>query len=303
MPKYLRVALTEKCPMKCTFCHNEGAGTPDKSSTLSLQYWYKHISDAVENGIRKVKFVGGEPLLYKELPLLIGRLRKRYPILDLSIITSGALPVEKLQRCFDMGLSRANLSIHGWGLEYFQRNSNSKIHYVNRQKTLEYLLSLGRPLKLNYVYSSFDIEEDLIEFLMAMKNKKVVINVLDDLSNAMITPQFLVKRLTHLMGEPLKHRDIDENSLSTIHLKWGGPMFVEIKDQHLGELSPWKSCDTCPIKERCTEGIHAIRMYADGTLGLCMDREDLRWNIKFKRDAEYTAMNFVRSHLAIESIR
>ena len=100
-PKYLRVALTEKCPMRCTFCHNEGADAPEKSSRLTAQYWDRHISDLVDCGIKKVKFVGGEPLLYRDLPTLIHRLRSRYPKLDLSIITSGSLPVSRLERCFD----------------------------------------------------------------------------------------------------------------------------------------------------------------------------------------------------------
>ena len=100
MPKYLRVALTEQCPMRCRFCHNEGAQSREKSSRLTIQYWDRHISNLVDVGIRKVKFVGGEPLLYRDLPTLIQRLRKKYPTLDLSIITSGSLPVSLLQKLF-----------------------------------------------------------------------------------------------------------------------------------------------------------------------------------------------------------
>ena len=36
-PKYLRVALTDKCPMRCPFCHNEGAGEIQKESATAFQ--------------------------------------------------------------------------------------------------------------------------------------------------------------------------------------------------------------------------------------------------------------------------
>ena len=52
-PKYLRVALTEKCPMRCKFCHNEG-DTPEKSSRLTVNIGTDTLN-LVEFGIRKVK--------------------------------------------------------------------------------------------------------------------------------------------------------------------------------------------------------------------------------------------------------
>ena len=301
-PRYLRVALTEKCPMRCTFCHNEGADTSEKSSRLTVQYWERHLSNLVEFGIRKVKFVGGEPLLYRELPTLIARLRKRYPTLDLSIITSGSLPVSRLEDCFDAGLSRANMSIHGWQKTLFERNSKLDVHYQNRQATLDYLLKLGRPLKLNYVYTDDLVEEDLGLLLQTMQHEKVVVNVLDDLNNPSITPQYLLARLTTMMGKPVISRDTDPNSLNTLHMNWGGLMSVEIKDQHLGVLAPWKACQKCPKRSKCTEGIHAIRMYADGKLGLCMDRDDLRWSSSLTRGQALSAMDFIQSNLTRETV-
>ena len=79
-------------------------------------------------------------------------------------------------------------------------------------------------------------------------------------------------------------------------------MSVEIKDQHLGDLKPWKACHTCPVRSRCTEGIHAIRMYADGKIGLCMDREDLRWNTSFSNGSPLSAIEFIQSNISRESV-
>ena len=79
-------------------------------------------------------------------------------------------------------------------------------------------------------------------------------------------------------------------------------MSVEIKDKHLGELAPWKACRNCPVKSKCTEGIHAIRMYADGKIGLCMDREDLRWSTSFTNGSPLSAVDFIKSNMSRESV-
>lgn len=275
-PKYMRISLTEKCPMSCTFCHNEGWSEDFVSLKISPEEWLTIISAGVESGIRKVKFVGGEPLLYPQLPQLISMLRARYPDLDISIITSGSLPVRKLQDCFDAGLSRANLSIHGWSWECFQKNSKHQKHFQYRQDNINWLLQHGTPVKLNYVYSSSAVESDLQQLLETMKFHNVTVNVLDDLSNPNITPQYLIKRLTALQGKPaFQFEDPDANSLSTLHLYWSDGLVVEIKNQQLSKIAPWKSCKTCPQKSQCTEGIHAIRVHTDGALKLCMDRPDI----------------------------
>lgn len=305
-PKYMRLSLTEKCPMNCSFCHNEGWDESFAPQRISPEGWFKIISTGVENGVQKVKFVGGEPLLYPQLPKLITMLRARYPELDISLITSGSLPVQKLQACFEAGLSRANMSIHGWSWEFFKKNSKVLKHFQYRQENLYWLLQHGSPVKINYVYSSTGIEGDLQELLEAMKFHNVTINVLDDLSNPEITPRYLIQRLKQLQGEPiLIAEDVDTNSLSTKHLYWSDGLIVEIKDQQLSQIAPWKSCKTCPKKSQCTEGIHAIRVHTDGALKLCMDRPDISLPLHhYLDDPKLNSMfrEFIIAHLNQEEI-
>ena len=105
-----------------------------------------------------------------------------------------------------------------------------------------------------------------------------------------------------MMGKPIVRRDVDPNSFNTLHLNWGGAMSVEIKDQHLGDFAPWKACQTCSVRSRCTEGIHAIRMYADGKIGLCMDRDDLRWRTSFSKGEPLSAVAFIQSNVNTEVV-
>ena len=43
----------------------------------------------------------------------------------------------------------------------------------------------------------------------------------------------------------------------------------------LGDLAPWRACAACPVRTRCREGIHAVRLTYDGVLRTCMDRPDI----------------------------
>lgn len=109
---------------------------------------------AVDAGVRKIKLLGGEPLLYRGLTELVEGLAGLSDLADLSLITAGAVPVKLLDRAFEAGLQRANLSIHGWSLPEFQRRTGRGLrHWKLRNRTLDRLMEYGRPIKLNIVYS------------------------------------------------------------------------------------------------------------------------------------------------------
>lgn len=152
MTRYLRVVVTPRCPLACTYCHQEG--DPATRTTLTTDELTRLLALSVSQGIRKIKFLGGEPLVRADLPDIIRFLSALDPTLDVSVITSGALPVARLKACFDAGLTRANMSIHGWTQDAFARNRGLAPHYQNRNENLQYLLEQGRFLKLNSTSSS-----------------------------------------------------------------------------------------------------------------------------------------------------
>ena len=114
LPSYLRVVVTARCSLACSYCHMEGDPAGGEAGGMSTSDLHALLEAACNNGIRKLKFLGGEPLLRRDLPEIIGRLRALHPDLDISLITGGAVPLSRLDACLEAGLTRANLSIHGW---------------------------------------------------------------------------------------------------------------------------------------------------------------------------------------------
>lgn len=276
-PSYLRVVITAQCSLACSYCHQEGDPATTGAGGLKTPVLLTLLDTALDQGVRKLKFLGGEPLLRRDLPEIVAHLRGRDPALDLSLITGGAVDSARLNACFEAGLSRANLSIHGWSLPAFtERTGRGLAAFTLRQRTLDALLERGRFLKLNFVWRGEHDDADLAALLDFSASRPVVVNVLDDLSDPATGPADVLAAVSRLRG-PASAQQIedDPHSLPTLRLRWRDGPEVEIKDQQLGAIAPWGPCAGCPAAARCREGIFALRLSHDGRLRPCMDRPDL----------------------------
>jgi len=112
---YLRVALTDRCNLKCWYCCGRGdhqrLPTGDK---LTHEEFVRLLGIAVEQlGITKIRLTGGEPLLYERLEELIIYLRNLEPLRELTLTTNGLLLAEKAEMLKQAGLQRLNVSLEG----------------------------------------------------------------------------------------------------------------------------------------------------------------------------------------------
>lgn len=276
-PSYLRIVVTTRCTLACPFCHLEGDPAQSGAAQgLAAEEIAELAGAAYDQGVRKIKLLGGEPLARQDIGRVIALLRQRCTDADLSLITAGVVNLANLQAAFDAGLDRANLSIHGWSPDRLAKHTRVRDAHARRQAVLEFLLRIGRPLKCNYVYTGPEVEEDLAQFLAWAAGKPLVVALLDDLGNPAMGPATVKEALRRLRGPwGSMERDNDPHSLSTLRLGWSDGLAVEIKDQQLGQVAPWRACTGCLQREQCREGIHAVRLKHDGTAAPCMDRPDL----------------------------
>ncbi|GAB4195543.1 MAG: hypothetical protein OHK0013_01820 [Sandaracinaceae bacterium] len=266
------------CPLACTFCHREGdPAVAGRERGLSTETWIVLLQAAVDAGVRKIKLLGGEPLLRSDLPRIVGALHRRDPSLDLSVITSGAVPASRIDALFAAGLTRCNVSIHGFGLDAFRARTGSTAHaWALRNTFLERVVAHGRPLKTNYVYTGPSDEGDLAEYLAFAARRALLVNVLDDLSRDDLDANVLEELVVRLRGAPARRWiEEDPHSLPATRLAFADGLVVELKHARLGDEMPWTSCARCEVRARCREGIHALRVSHTGEIRPCMDRPDL----------------------------
>lgn len=109
----LRVSVTEKCSLRCTYCMPaEGLPAIPREQLLSAAEIGRLVGIGVRDlGIREVRFTGGEPLMRADLAEIIARSAAAAPGIDLSITTNGIGLDHRLGALVEAGLTRVNISL------------------------------------------------------------------------------------------------------------------------------------------------------------------------------------------------
>ncbi len=89
---YLRVSLSERCNLRCTYCMpEEGVPLTPKNDLLQAHEIVKLVRLFVENGVNKVRFTGGEPLVRKDCVEIVREVGKIEGLKKIAITTNGKL--------------------------------------------------------------------------------------------------------------------------------------------------------------------------------------------------------------------
>ena len=103
---YLRISLTDHCNLRCVYCMpEEGLPWLKRDKLLTYEEILRLVSVAVRGGVRKVRITGGEPLLRRDLPELIGMLAREPGLEDLALTTNGLLLAREAAGLVDRELS------------------------------------------------------------------------------------------------------------------------------------------------------------------------------------------------------
>ncbi len=108
----LRLSVTDRCNLRCQYCmpEEEYAWLP-RENILTFEEIYTLTDLFTEVGADKVRLTGGEPLLRKDLPVLIRMLARNPRITDLALTTNGILLDEQAPALREAGLHRVTVSL------------------------------------------------------------------------------------------------------------------------------------------------------------------------------------------------
>jgi cyclic pyranopterin phosphate synthase len=107
----LRVSVTDRCNLRCTYCMPEDVVFRDRSELLSFEEIARFVRVAAGLGVDKVRLTGGEPLMRKDVHKLVRLLAAIPGIRDIGLTTNGILLADHAQALFDAGLRRLNVSL------------------------------------------------------------------------------------------------------------------------------------------------------------------------------------------------
>src|SRR5688572_24560502 len=116
----LRISVTDRCNIRCFYCMPEtDVHFVDRREILDFEEIERFVRIAVTLGVNKLRVTGGEPLLRRDLPVLIRRLSAVEGIRDLALTTNGVLLPELAEPLYDAGLRRINIHIDTLDRERF----------------------------------------------------------------------------------------------------------------------------------------------------------------------------------------
>ena len=118
---YIRISVTDRCNLRCTYCMPEGIHLTSMSELLTFEEIVQVVRTAAELGIRHVKLTGGEPLLRRSLPTLVQMLKNIEGIEQVTLTTNGILLKEHLPALLKAGLDAVNISLDSTDRDTFRK--------------------------------------------------------------------------------------------------------------------------------------------------------------------------------------
>jgi cyclic pyranopterin phosphate synthase len=159
----LRISVTDRCNIRCFYCMPENdVQFVKRSEILDFEEIERFVRIAVSLGVSKLRVTGGEPLVRRDLPVLISRLAAIPGIRDLALTTNGVLLPELAAPLYDAGLRRLNVHIDTLDRDRFRQ--------ITRRDDLDKVLAgldackrLGYArIKLNAVAVKNLVEPDIV---------------------------------------------------------------------------------------------------------------------------------------------
>ena len=110
--KSVRVSVTDKCNFRCRYCMPaEGLEWLPRDEVLSFEETARLVRVLAAMGVEEVRLTGGEPLVRRDLPVLVRMLGDTPGVTDLSLTTNGVLLDRLTEPLVEAGLTRLNVSL------------------------------------------------------------------------------------------------------------------------------------------------------------------------------------------------
>src|SRR5881409_3947996 len=179
--KSLRVSVTDKCNFRCRYCMPaEGLEWLPREEVLSFEEIERLVGVLAAMGVDEVRLTGGEPLVRRDLPVLVELLAKTDGVRDLSLTTNGVLLDRLAGPLVEAGLTRLNVSLDSL--------SHVRFAEITRRDALDRVLAgLAeaerypelRPIKVNCVATRGFTEEEVPALAELARRKPYVVRFIE----------------------------------------------------------------------------------------------------------------------------
>nr|MBP3724961.1 GTP 3',8-cyclase MoaA [Campylobacter sp.] len=259
---YLRISLTQKCNFRCIYCMPQnGVEDIGHDKVLSYEEMFEFIKICIDNGVKKIRITGGEPLVRKGVENFIKMISDYKPDLDLAITTNGYFLPKMGEKLKQAGLKRINIS-----LDTLDKN---KANLLARRDILDGVLNgikiakdLGFIIKLNTVALKNINDDEIVNLLEFAKNLDIQIRYIEFMENSHAKSNLIgLKKdeILEILAKKYKFKEITKSPNSP-------SMLYELEDGYkFGIIDPHKHdfCSSCNRLRLSSEGLLIPCLYYD----------------------------------------
>ncbi len=178
---YLRLAVTDRCNLRCHYCMpSEGINFVKNEKLLTIEELQVLAKTMVDQGIDKIRITGGEPFVRKDLMVLLRYLSSLSGIQELSITTNATLIGPHIQELKALGIKNINLSLDAINRDTFEkitRRDQYDVVYGNLMKLIEE----GFHVRINFIVLEDQNVQDIIPILKLQQQYPVSVRFLEEM--------------------------------------------------------------------------------------------------------------------------
>ncbi|MCX8150796.1 MAG: GTP 3',8-cyclase MoaA [Candidatus Bathyarchaeota archaeon] len=261
----LRISVTQRCNLHCTYCHREGEVKQANRSAekMSPDEIVRIAKTAVNLGIQRIKLTGGEPLMRQDLCDIVQGIAHIPSIKDLSMTTNGILLAPIAEKLRTAGLNRVNISLPTLNPETYKKLTGG-----NLKQALAGVQAAAKagfcPVKLNMVILKGINENDVADMIDFARQTGTVLQLIElDPINVSGDYYSTHHRFLDEQEAILKEKAISIESRRFMHNR----RIYHLPHVTVEVVHPIENTEFCM---HCTR----IRVTSDGKLKPCLMRND-----------------------------
>ncbi|MBT8321920.1 MAG: GTP 3',8-cyclase MoaA [Eudoraea sp.] len=178
---YLRLAVTDRCNLRCNYCMpSEGIDFAKKDQLLSISELSEVSQLLTRMGIDKIRITGGEPFVRKGLMELLRTLSQLDALKEISVTTNATLIGPYIDELKTLGIQNVNVSMDAIKRETFERITRRDA-YDTVYNNLIRLITEGFNVRINFIVLENQNEQDILPILELQKRYNVSVRFLEEM--------------------------------------------------------------------------------------------------------------------------
>jgi cyclic pyranopterin phosphate synthase len=265
---YLRVSVTDRCDLRCTYCMSERMSFLPKAELLTFEELDRLCSAFIALGVRKLRLTGGEPLVRRDFIDLVRGLSRHLrtgALDDLTLTTNATQLRHQAAALAQAGIKRINISLDTLDRETFARITR-RDQFDEVMAGIHAAQAAGLKIKINTVALARDNKAELPHMIAWAHQQDFDITLIETMPMGDVAGD----RSDQYLSLKEVRRDLESYwSLQDVPDRTGGPArYVRIAETggRLGFITP--------LSHNFCEACNRVRLTCTGVLYLCLGQDD-----------------------------